>query len=48
MRRAGIKKTDLPYYPANDQLDLMADLKKRESNAPWAKPNPYWILEDSN
>lgn len=34
MRRAGIKKTDLPYYPADDQLDFIADLRKRERKAP--------------
>lgn len=33
MRRAGIYRSDLPYYPLDDKLDIMADLKQREKKA---------------
>jgi hypothetical protein len=41
MRRAGIKKSDLPYYPADDKLDIMKELKQRSINAKWAQPPTY-------
>lgn len=41
MRRAGIKKTDLPYYPSDDLLDIMKELKQRSATAKWAQPPMY-------
>lgn len=41
MRRAGIKKTDLPYYPDTDDVDLMNALKKRSTTSHWLKPAVY-------
>jgi hypothetical protein len=44
MRRAGIKKSDLPYYPSDDKLDIMKELKGRSATAKWAQPPIYWII----
>lgn len=37
MRRAGIKRSNLPYYPEKDDMDIMEDLKAREQNSLWVK-----------
>lgn len=44
MRRAGIYRSDLPYYPQDDELDIIRDLKQRSATAKWAKPAIYWII----
>lgn len=41
MRRAGIKRSDLPYYPENDSMDIIRDLKKKSRKALWFQPSPY-------
>lgn len=47
MRRAGIKRSQLPYYPESDSMDIMSDLKKKSKKNFWAQESPYWIVNSS-
>lgn len=47
MRRAGIKRSQLPYYPENDSMDIILDLKKIYKKASWVQKPRYWIINSS-
>lgn len=41
MRRAGIKRSQLPYYPESDSTDIVEDLKKKYKKAFWVQKPCY-------
>lgn len=45
MRRTGIPRSDLPYYPESDQTDIIDDLTKRNLKSYWRKTPRFWIVK---